>query len=88
MKIAERYNFDLFIDGLSVFNTPGVVFVSGDIFEAVANPIPTCQLDVIVPLSWIDERSVVDGATIKFSVEFLEMKKPLKHEYRFRIFSI
>ena len=88
MQIAGRYNFDLFIDGLSIFNTPGVVFVGGDIYESVANPIPTCQVDIIVPLTWIDERSVVDGAPLKFSVEFLEMKKPLKHEYRFRIFNI
>ena len=88
MDIAERYNFDLFIDGLSIFKVPGCVLVSADIFEAVANPIPTCQIDVIVPLTWLDERSVVDGASVKFSVEFLEMKKPIKHEYNFRIFGI
>ena len=88
MDIANRYSFDLFIDGLSIFKTSGCVLVSADIFEAVANPIPTCQIDVILPLAWLDERSVVDGAKIKFSVEFLEMKNPMKHEYNFRIFGM
>lgn len=88
MKIAERYNFDLILDGLSIYATPGVVLVQADIFEAIANPIPTCQIDILVPLNWLDERAVVDGAKITFSIEFLEMRLPLKQEYTFRIFSI
>lgn len=88
MRVAARYNLDIFIDGLSIFSTPGCMLGGADIYESVANPIPTCQLEVIVPLSWLDERSVVDGAKIKFSVEFLEMQNPIKHEYKFRIFGI
>lgn len=88
MQIAERYDFDLFIDGLNIFETPGVVLVQADIFESIANPIPTCQIDINVPLLWLDNRTLADGACIKFSIKFLEMQSKMKSEYYFRIFNI
>ena len=88
MIIAERYDLNIFIDGLNIFETAGTILAEANIYEAVANPIPVCQLDVVVPLVWLDNRTLVDGAKIKISIEFLEMKSRMKSEYNFRIFNI
>ena len=88
MRVAERYELDIFIDGLNIFESPGVVFVNAELFEAIANPIPTCELDLLVPLGWIDERSIADGSTIKFTVKFLETVGPLSTSYEYRLYNI
>lgn len=88
MKVAGQYELDVFLDDFNLFETTGAILSKAEIFESIANPIPTCELDVVIPLVWLDERSVVDGAKIKFSIQFLEMQSKMKSEYTFRIFNI
>ena len=88
MIISERYDLSIYLDELNIFTAPGVVLINADIYEAIANPIPTCQLDIIVPLGWIDNRSIADGSKISFKIRFLEDKTNFVYEYDFRLFDI
>lgn len=86
MKIQDVYDLNVFIDDLNLFEAPGVVFVRGEIFESIANPIPTCELEVNIPIDWFDARSIVDGTTIKFSIKSKVFE--INNIYTFRIFNI
>lgn len=86
MKIQDVYDLNVFIDELNVFEAPGVVFVRGEIFESIANPIPTCELELNIPLDWFDYRSIVDGTIIKFKLKSKAFN--LNNEYVFRLFNV
>ena len=86
MKLNDIYEFDLFIDNLNIFETPGVVFGGAEIFEAIANPLPVCELDMSIPVGWLDGRTIVDGTLIRFHLKSDHFK--LDSNYDFRIFNI
>jgi hypothetical protein len=86
MLVQEVYDLNIFIDDLNIFDAKGVVFVRADIFESIMKPIPTCELEVSIPVSWFDYRSIVDGTKIKFSI--VSKKWGIADEYTFRIYNV
>lgn len=86
MIIQDIYDLEIFIDDLNIFDTSAASFVRADIFESISNPIPTCNLEVFLPIDFIDKRSIVDGTLIKFHISSKTLK--LDEEYKFRLFNI
>lgn len=86
MQVQEIYDINIFIDELSVFEAPGVSLQNANIFEALSNPVPVCDLTLVVPLNWIDERAIVDGTLIKFIIRSEVLN--IDDIYYFRIFNI
>lgn len=86
MLIQNLYDLNIFVDELNIFEAPGVVFVKGDIYEAIMNPIPICELELVVPTGWIDDRSLVDGTLIRFQIRSDEFN--IENRYDFRLFNI
>lgn len=86
MKIQEIYEVNIFLDALDVLNTPGTMFTRCEIFESISNPLPTCELEVLVPVGWVDERAIADGTPIKIKIEAKDLK--ILEEYNFRLFNI
>ena len=66
MKIQESYDLDIFIDGLNIFEAPGVIFLGARIYESIENPLPYCTLTLSVPINWMNQRTIVDGTKIRF----------------------
>ena len=69
MRVQDSYDLDIFIDGLNVFEAPGVIFLEARILEGFDDPIPTCTLRLSVPLGWINQRSIVDGTKIRIDIK-------------------
>jgi len=86
MIVQGIYNLDILIDNLSLFKAPDTVFIKGDIYEAIMNPVPTCSLELIIPLSWFDNRTIADGTLITF--EFKSEILNLNERCYFRVFNI
>ena len=86
MIVQGIYNLDILIDNLSLFKAPDAVFIKGDIYEAIMNPVPTCSLELIIPLSWFDNRTIADGTLITF--EFKSEMLNLNERCYFRVFNI
>ena len=86
MQIQTFYDLNIFIDDLNIFDAPGVVFVRGEIYESITNPIPSCELELNVPTNWLDYRSIVDGTQIRFSLKSEQYN--INNNYDFRIFNI
>ena len=86
MNIQSIYDLDIFIDGLNIFEAPGVNLLGARIMESVTNSIPTCALTLMVPVNWINQRSIVDGTKIRFDIKstFYEISESLY----FRLFDI
>lgn len=86
MIIQETYELNIFVDGVNVFEAPGVILLSAEIIEAIDNPIPSCELRLSVPLGWFNERSFVDGTLLRFEIK--DPKQNLYEDLRFRLFNI
>ena len=86
MKVQEEYDLNIYIDGLNIFEAPGVIFSGGEITEAICNPVPTCKLNLSIPLGWLDERSIVDGTI--FLIEIKNEDMNLYESMKFRVFNI
>lgn len=82
----DTYSLDIFIDGLNIFEAPGVVFLDARIIERLDDPIPVCTLRLSVPLGWINQRSIVDGTKIRFDLR--SKKFELSESLYFRLFDI
>lgn len=80
------YDVELLIDGLSPFNTNGVSFVSLDIYEAIMNPVPNCVLRMIIPLKWLENRTITDGTLLTIGIK--APKQNIDERYDFRLFNI
>ena len=80
------YDVELLIDGLSPFNTNGVSFVSLDIYEAIMNPVPNCILRMIIPLKWLENRTITDGTLLTIGIK--APKQNIDERYDFRLFNI
>ena len=66
MRVQGIYDLDILIDNLSLFKAVGTTFIKADIYEAIMNPVPTCSLELIIPLKWFDDRTIADGTLIVF----------------------
>lgn len=86
MQIQEIYDVDIYIDDLNIFEASGVVFMGANIYESISNPIPVCNLDLTIPLAWMDERTITDGTVIKFIVKCKDLN--ISEQYVFRLFNI
>lgn len=86
MKIQETYDLNIYIDELNIFKASGVILVSAEITEAISNPVPQCRLCLVVPLTWINERSIVDGTLIRFEIKSKELG--INENLKFRLFKI
>lgn len=80
------YELDILIDDLSVFKAGSTVFSKAEIFESIMNPIPTCTLELTLPLEWFDKRSLADGTSIVFDIK--SDKLNLNERSYFRLFNI
>jgi hypothetical protein len=86
MLIQNSYELDIFIDDLNIFEAQGVVFIHADIFEAIVTPVPTCTLEMSIPIGWMDGRSLVDGTKIRFKLKNTDYL--MDNNYDFRLFNI
>jgi len=86
MNIQSAYTVNIFIDGLDIFQAPGTSLLDARIFESIEDPIPYCTLTLSVPVVWINERSIVDGTSIRFDIksELYELAESLY----FRLYDI
>ena len=50
------------------------------------NPIPTCAIEMIIPLKWFDYRTLADGTLITFEIKCKQLN--LDERSYFRIFNI
>ena len=86
MRIQNIYDVDIFIDELNIFKASGVVFLDARIDEGFITPLPTCTLSVILPLDWINKRSIVDGTIIRFDIKSKALD--ISESLRFRLYDI
>lgn len=87
MKVQNGlYDLDIFIDGLNLFQAPRTIFISGDIYESIMNPLPTCKLEVIIPLDWLDSRTISDGTIITYQIKSERLN--IDERTQFRVFNI
>jgi len=86
MNIQETYDVDIFIDGLNLFDAPGVTFVEARILEDLSDPVPSCTLLLSVPLGWINQRSIVDGTKIRFDIK--SKRYEISESLYFRLYDI
>ena len=86
MQVQSIYDLNISIDDLNIFEAPGVVFNSADIYESIGNPLPVCEISLIVPLDWINNRSIVDGTKFKFHI--VSKTLDIDEVYTFRLFNI
>ena len=86
MNIQETYDVDIFIDGLNLFDAPGVTFVEARILEDLSDPVPSCTLTLSVPLGWINQRSIVDGTKIRFDIK--SKRYEISESLYFRLYDI
>lgn len=86
MRIQGLYDLDILIDDLSIFKAPNTTLIQANIYEAIMNPIPTCSIEMIIPLKWFDDRTLADGTIITFEIK--SKKLNLDERCRFRLFNI
>ena len=86
MNIQATYDVDIFIDGLNLFDAPGVTFVEARILEDLSDPVPSCTLTLSVPLGWINQRSIVDGTKIRFDIK--SKRYEISESLYFRLYDI
>lgn len=86
MKIQESYDLDIFIDGLNIFEAPGVIFLGARIYESIENPLPYCTLTLSVPINWMNQRTIVDGTKIRFDIK--SKKFDIAESLYFRLYNI
>ena len=87
MKVeGGLYDLDILVDSLSVFKAGSTIFTQAEIFESIMNPIPTCTLDLMIPMDWFDKRSLADGTSIIFDIK--SKKLGLDERSYFRLFNI
>lgn len=86
MIIQDIYELDIFIDKLNILTTPGVIFSSARIYESISKPVPSCELELIVPIGWLDQRSIVDGTLIEFQIKCTIFN--FQEKLSFRLFNI
>jgi len=87
MKVeGGLYDLDILVDDLSVFKAGSTIFTQAEIFESIMNPIPTCTLDLMIPMDWFDKRSLSDGTSIVFDIK--SKKLGLDERSYFRLFNI
>lgn len=86
MQVQEEYELNIYIDGLNIFEAPGVIFLGGEITESICSPIPTCKMKLSIPLGWLDGRSIVDGTI--FLIEIKNEDMNLYESMKFRIFNV
>ena len=86
MQVQDEYELNIYVDGLNIFEAPGVMFLGGEITEAICIPVPTCKLKLSIPVGWLDERSIVDGTI--FLIEIKNDDMNLYESMKFRIFNI
>lgn len=86
MRIQGLYDLDILIDDLSIFKAPNTTLIQANIYEAIMNPIPTCTIEMIIPLKWFDDRTLADGTLITFEIKSKELK--LDERCYFRLFNI
>lgn len=86
MTIQEEYELNIYIDGLNVFDAPGVMLLDAEIAEAISDPVPTCLLKLSIPIGWLDERSIADGTQIRFELKNKEQN--INEDLKFRLFNI
>lgn len=86
MRVQGIYNLDILIDELSLFKAPNSTLIQADIYESIMNPIPTCAIEMIIPLKWFDDRTLADGTLITFEIKCKQLN--LDERSYFRIFNI
>ncbi|MBO4622548.1 MAG: hypothetical protein J5691_01540 [Bacilli bacterium] len=86
MQVQDEYELNIYVDGLNIFEAPGVMFLGGEITEAICNPVPTCKLKLSIPVGWLDERSIVDGTI--FLIEIKNDDMNLYESMKFRVFNL
>lgn len=86
MLIQKDYDVNIFIDGLNIFEASGVVLKEARILEGFDIIIPSCLLSLIVPLGWINQRSIVDGTQIR--IDIISKRLDISESLYFRLFDI
>jgi hypothetical protein len=86
MLIQKDYDVNIFIDGLNIFEAPGVVLKEARILEGFDILIPSCLLSLVVPLGWINQRSIVDGTQIR--IDIISKRLDISESLYFRLFDI
>lgn len=69
MVLNDIYDVNIYIDGENIFESPGCILLEASIFESIMHSIPTCTLNVCVPVSWLNDRSIVDGTLFRFDIK-------------------
>lgn len=86
MKIQGVYDLAIYIDELDLFKAPNTIFMSADLYESIMNPIPTCRMELIIPIQWLDKRTLVDGTRITFEIKSKEFE--INERYTYRVFNL
>lgn len=86
MIIQNIYDLNIYIDNLNIFNAPGCILMEAEIYEAINVPLPSCILKLNVPIGWIDDRSIVDGTLIRFTIDAPQLN--ISEDIKFRLFNL
>lgn len=86
MIIRDIYDLIVKINKDDISCLPGTTIHKIDIFESVVLSLPTCNIDITLPLNWIDAVPVIDAAPVEIilSSKILDFKE----SYPFRVFDI
>ena len=82
-----RYNLSVFIDDMDILAT-GCLLGKCMLYESILTHIPSCEMNLVVPATMMDQRSIVDGSKIRFEIEFCYEEGKPKEIYNYRIYDI
>lgn len=86
MKIQGVYDLAIYVDELDLFQAPNTIFMGADLYESIMNPIPTCRMELIIPIQWLDKRTLVDGTKLTFEIKSKEFE--INERYTYRVFNL
>lgn len=86
MQVQEIYDIEILIDGLNIFENSGITFKKATLYEDIVTHIPSCELNLIVPIAFMDSRSIVDGAKIDFEITCPHFN--IRDRYTYRLYCI
>lgn len=86
MEIQSTYDLKILIEGTDILKSKGVVLAKADIYESIMRSIPTCELEISIPINAFDYKTIVDGTQIKFQI--IAKLWGINDTYPFRIYNV
>lgn len=80
------YELECYFNSIALSDLHGASLQKAIVYEELGDPIPSCFLDITVPLFWLDSHIISDGAL--FKIQIFSKQRNLNEFYEFRLLNI